>query len=124
MARPDRPSRAADTRWSRTSVSKNTSLAFIRFEPVETETRRQSAAEFAQASQQFLRCRRPLDLKRPAPGDMDLDAVALLQSERLDHSTRKPDRQAVPPSPDLHWKNPSGYTWRFWLRSDRLAPSS
>src|SRR5262249_53125923 len=74
----------------------------IRLDPVKSETGRQSTAEFAQSPHQLLRCGSPLDLERTRPCDVNVDSVAFLQPQRLDHGSRNANRQAASPFRHSH----------------------
>jgi hypothetical protein len=83
-------------------LSKKTSAALIRLEPIEPEVGWKPTAEFAEPAQQLFQRGAAFYFERAAPSDLDLYVVSFLKSQRINHGSRQPDSQAVSPSCNLH----------------------
>src|SRR5712691_3754361 len=85
-----------------TFVSKKARSPFIRFQPVELETRRQGAPQTAYPFQGLFGAAIPNNLKFTSAGNPNLDLVPLFEAQSLDDGRRKANCQAVSPFCDLH----------------------
>jgi hypothetical protein len=88
---------SAENRYRMTLVSKNASAPLIGFEPVELEIRRQSAAIFPQSRQDVATAGALCYLEAASTGNDDLDIVALIEAEGIDHDGRQANGETVPP---------------------------
>jgi len=79
----------------------STKLPGIRLVPVEPEIGWQATTVGAQRGHQFLAPRLARNAEFPRALDMDVDLVALLELERLDHDSRNANRETVAPFGDL-----------------------
>ena len=77
-------------------------LPGIRLVPVEFEVGGETAAEGAEALQQFLPRGLAGDGEGPGIGDVDFDLVALLERKCLDDGGGESNGEAVAPFGDLH----------------------
>src|SRR5437588_8483315 len=93
---------SAESRYRRTFVSTNRLASLILFQAIKFEVLRKASAELSQLREQLARRRAFLDLKGPRARDLNLDFVAFLESQRLDHGRRQTHRQTVPPLRNLH----------------------
>src|SRR6185437_612659 len=84
----------------RTLVSKK--LPGICLFPVEFKVPGQPSAIGAQPVQEILSARLPRNSELALPGDVNVDLVALLESQGLDHGDGKADGETVAPFGDLH----------------------
>jgi hypothetical protein len=70
---------SSDSKYSKTFVSKNRLVAFIRLQSIEYKRCREATTVFTKAREQFPRCRLTLDLERSSADYLDLHLVAFLQ---------------------------------------------
>jgi hypothetical protein len=89
-------------------------LPGIRLVPVELEIRGKAPAQTAKTFQQLFAAGPSGHGEFPGIKDMDLDVIALLEFQRLDHGGGKANRETVPPLSDLHgdlhgYTNPQKY---------------
>jgi hypothetical protein len=83
-------------------VSKK-ALTGIGLFPVKNESGRQRPAEFTKASERERFALIAAHFENALAGDANLDLVAFLKVERINHSRGQADRKAVSPFRYLHW---------------------